>query len=1054
MTLLKQYRPQPLWLRPFIGLCSIVFILLSLLSSRVQAQVTDRFNYEEISINMYVPRMGNAEIPAVIQGQVLFLSISDVFNFLEIKNTPSADFDSISGFFIHPLSRYEVIRANNYIIYEDVVYNLHPNSLLRTETGLYLRSDYFGEIFDLQCEFNFRALSVSLNTKVELPAIKKMQQEMMRQNIRLLKKEIKADTIITRSKGLVSLGMADWAVYSNQETNGISNTRLNLNMGARVAGGETNVNLNYNSITGFNKRDQYYKWRIVNNKNSLVRQLTAGRIWTQSTSSIFDPVTGIQITNTPTVYRKSFGTYRLTNSTEPGWTVELYVNNVLINFTKADASGFFSFDVPLVYGNSVVTMRAYGPYGEERVREEYINIPFNFLPVKEFEYTLSAGVVDDIYKSKFTRGNVNYGLTRRLTVGTGVEYLSSVNDGKPMPFVNASARVGSRILISGEHTVGVRSKAFLSYRLPSNFQVELNYILYEKNQTAIRYNYLEERKATLSYLIKANQFSGLTKLSINQVKLPSQQQTQAEWVVSGFYAGVSSNITTQAIFTDFMKPYVNSNLSLTFRLPAAIRFTPQIRYEFNQHKITSIRGDVEKQVFKRGFANVSYQTGNESIGNTFSVGFRYNFSFAQVGAAIRQSKGNRSTSVNASGSMLYNDKTSKLDLNYQTNVGRGAIVVLPFIDINGNGKRDKGEPKADGLRLQVRGGRMERNQKDTTITVTGLEAYNDYLVEIDKASFDNISWRINKPNIQVTIEPNHYKLIEVPVTVAGEVSGTVILDKKRNGRAGIGRMFVNIYKDDTTLVAKTLTEPDGYFSYLGLTPGTYKAAIDTAQMKKLNFCCPEIHSFNINTSFEGDIVDGIQFVITSPDTIPPAPIVIYQPPVQKDTIAKTKVDNKTFDHSKGKLISIITVDRKPISITTKAASATKRTEKKTTTKKRIDNGQSNRRVEPNRDDRNGKLTPSNSNNNHKAIEQVKSNTPLQPVAQPIERMERMKQKARAAMNTTGRVNSGMAIKNSNNSSSPKANNSRAANENPKVEQDGRKGVSAVEKARQLFSFFN
>ncbi len=33
--------------------------------------------------------------------------------------------------------------------------------------------------------------------------------------------------------------------------------------------------------------------------------------------------------------------------------MELYVNNVLVNFVQPMLSGFFTFEVPLVYGNSL-----------------------------------------------------------------------------------------------------------------------------------------------------------------------------------------------------------------------------------------------------------------------------------------------------------------------------------------------------------------------------------------------------------------------------------------------------------------------------------------------------------------------------------------------------------------------------------------------------------------------------------------------------------------------------------------------------------------------------
>jgi hypothetical protein len=248
-----------------------------------------------------------------------------------------------------------------------------------------------------------------------------------------------------------------------------------------------------------------------------------------SISSVFAPVTGLQFTNTPTTYRRSFGTYTLSNTTEPGWTVELYVNNVLVNYTKADASGFYTFEVPMVYGNSLVKVRFYGPWGEERTSERYISIPFNFIPLGQLEYNITAGVINDEQKGMYSRATANYGLSRRITFGGGVEYNSTVITGKFMPFVNASLGLGQRILVSGEHVYGVRSKAIFSYRSASNLQVDVNYIHYNKDQTAVKFNYLDEKKIIISMPLRAKKFTAFSRLTLNQFTLPPNPEISPEF---------------------------------------------------------------------------------------------------------------------------------------------------------------------------------------------------------------------------------------------------------------------------------------------------------------------------------------------------------------------------------------------------------------------------------------------------------------------------------------------------------------------------------------------
>ena len=61
-----------------------------------------------------------------------------------------------------------------------------------------------------------------------------------------------------------------------------------------------------------------------------------------------------------------------------------------------------------------------------------------------------------------------------------------------------------------------------------------------------------------------------------------------------------------------------------------------------------------------------------------------------------------------------------------------------------------------------------------------------------------------------------------------------------------------------------LSEQDGYFSFLGLKPGSYTASVDKEQLQKINLKSL-INSlpFNIVRNKDGDVVDGLEFVVQS-----------------------------------------------------------------------------------------------------------------------------------------------------------------------------------------------
>jgi hypothetical protein len=868
-----------------ISVCSFPAVLLVaimlLAGGKNSLQAQPLPEYDEIAVSIEIPGLGAFEMDALIKDQNLYLPVVSLFNFLKIKCEPSPDMDIIKGFFSSPESSYLIDRPGRQITYLDKRFDLGQDDIIRTETNVYLLSDWFGKVFGLDCNFSFRSMSVVLTPGTDLPLIREMKQEEMRKNISRLKGEFKADTVIGRDYPAFKFGMADWGAYTSQEINGKSDARLNLDLGAMIAGGEATASLYYNSSAPFSEKQQRYLWRYVNNDFAPLRQIIAGKIHAGALSSLYNPVIGVQLTNTPTTYRRSFGTYLLSDHTEPGWMVELYVNNVLVDFVKADASGFFSFQVPLVYGNTVVRLKFFGPWGEERTREQNINIPYNFLPEKTLEYTASAGIVEDSLASRFSRANISYGLSRNITIGGGAEYLSSITSQPFMPFVNASLKITNNMLVYGEYAHGVRTKGTFSYRLPSNMQLEINYTWYDKEQKAIFYNYREERRATLTVPLRLGKFSTFNRFSVNQIVLPSSKYTTGEWLITGSVFGINTNLTTYALFVDEIKPYIYSNLALAFNAPLGFMVMPQVQYSFSNNEVFSVKTRIEKKVFKNGFLNMSFERNFRNDITLAEAGLRYDFSFAQAGASVRQ-YGNRTSLIQyARGSIINDRKTSYLKADNRTNVGRGGITVVPFLDLNSNGRKDAGEPRAKGLNLRTNGGRIEISERDTTIRIIGLEPYTYCFIEVDPNNFESISWRLPKSSYNIAVDPNVLKTVEIPISITGEGTGYVTLGEGQSKR-GLGGIIVRFLDEKSVAVAQTLSEDDGYFSYFGFTPGNYIATIDTAQLRRLGMVSePKLIDFTIKGGTEGDIAEKLDFLLTRipADTVAEIPEETRQPEI-------------------------------------------------------------------------------------------------------------------------------------------------------------------------------
>ena len=194
-------------------------------------------------------------------------------------------------------------------------------------------------------------------------------------------------------------------------------------------------------------------------------------------------------------------------------------------------------------------------------------------------------------------------------------------------------------------------------------------------------------------------------------------------------------------------------------------------------------------------------------------------------------------------------------------------------------------PELYGLNLHANGGRIERSDRDSTIRILGLEPYTSCFIELDPNSFENVSWRLPYKTLNVAVDPEILKNIEIPIIVVGEATGNVSLEKD-GIKSGQGRIIIGFYTSSLKQAGKTITEDDGYFSYFGLAPGKYIVRIDTTQLKRLGMKSePESMEFSIAPGSEGDIVDGLDFTLRMKpsDTIPVAKVIPEKPVVRKDT---------------------------------------------------------------------------------------------------------------------------------------------------------------------------
>jgi len=144
---------------------------------------------------------------------------------------------------------------------------------------------------------------------------------------------------------------------------------------------------------------------------------------------------GMSVVRAPDGFRRRNLQTTIEEIAQPGWEAELFRNSYFIERTVVPGDGRLVFeDVELQYGLNNFEIRLYGPFGEEEVLLNRINIKQNALSEGQLAYSLNALdknhtlLFDDNdapYKLTNFGGSLDYGVSDRWQVGLGFASIDS-----------------------------------------------------------------------------------------------------------------------------------------------------------------------------------------------------------------------------------------------------------------------------------------------------------------------------------------------------------------------------------------------------------------------------------------------------------------------------------------------------------------------------------------------------------------------------------------------------------------------------------------------------
>ncbi|MFT6731746.1 MAG: hypothetical protein ACJA1H_003092, partial [Glaciecola sp.] len=430
------------------------------------------------------------------------------------------------------------------------------------------------------------------------------------------------------------------------------------------------------------------------------------------------------------------------------------------------------------------------------------------------------------------------------------------------PFATIAFQPFSKLVLNAEYAHNVRTKGLLNFNFGKSSFLEIEYAKYVDGQLATRFNANEERKAKVLLPFKMKKVSGYARLNYNQYVYDAFNFNQFDAIFSGYYKNFKANVSTLLNWVSNKPFYITSNIAISYRMRNNLILRPSFEYNISDKQLLRHRIEIEKRVSKMYFS-ASYERNSLSKTDNFFLNFRYDLPFARAGFTSSYTNNRLNFSENAQGSIAFGLGDGSVKPGYNSALGKGGILFYPFLDLNQNEKRDKGEQMVLLNNVKVNGGKADISKKDSIVRVSDLNSFINYNITFFDDDLDNVSWRFKYKTFQVLVDPNQYKRVDVPILSVGEISGMIYLNKADISK-GQGRITIQVFDEKGNKVAETLSESDGYYNYLGLNPGEYTIRIDEKQLQKLGYkASPSKHNITIKVLADGAIIDALDFTIQS-----------------------------------------------------------------------------------------------------------------------------------------------------------------------------------------------
>lgn len=842
---------------------------------------------EEVMLAFRNPAIGGVYISSLLNDQTkqTYLPIIELFKLFQIVCQPDVKNFTIQGSYLKPDNPFVINLSAMNIQLGKEIFVITPDDFRIGSMDFYLSPAIFEKVFGLVFTVNIDYLTLTLFTEKKLPIQEEKEREAYRNKMSASKISREDYPLLyKRSRKILGGAMVDYSL-NGFYTNTSQSLGYTFTGGMELLGGDiqgTVIGMKA-ANTPNNLQASGLRWRFVVLNNPFFSSFTAGQLFTTGLQG--KQIRGIAITNNPVEPRNSYDTYVFDGHTEPQSEVELYLNERLIAYMRADELGYYRFNVPINYGTSRLSTRVYTPSGEVKLIDRELQVPFTFLPKGVFSYNLQGGTIEesfvdstmsiDMYAGHF---DVAVGITKWLTGSLGANVTATKLWATTRFFYGSlSARIAKQYILTADIALNNYYRLSGNVMYPSDLSINMVYTHYPNigmfnllgtTDDLVGSIYLPINilglKSGLRFGGQHTQLAGSTKSKFNLDFISKIWQFNLRIN----YRNTFSRIKNLTVFNEH---------ALTTSLTYTIARTPGVPVFVRG---TFIRGQALFDIITRQFVQTEFQFSRTLFRNArLNINLGYNFQqdyfAAEVGFTLDLNIIRSTTTFNSVGSEIalrqslngsigMDARKGRMELSNREQVGRAALSVVSYVDNNNSGIYDKGDEILPYNSVILDNPVTANVGKDGVLRLSQLQSYYRYNLKVNRNALSDPTLVPLMGEFSFVTDPNQYKRIEIPFYRGGIIDGTVSIETPK-GLQGQGGLRLLI-KSTTTKYEQTVrTFADGGFYAMDIPPGKYTLEVDQAQLGFLGITKPPAPlQFEIKPSAQGDYVEG-QKILLVPD---------------------------------------------------------------------------------------------------------------------------------------------------------------------------------------------